>query len=222
MFDTSPIARGKTFYDGATIDTANYDGVGLEGRVVAFADRDPSVSGTAAVRSGSFAVYLIVRNVSGVALPKGRLVAWASGYTGKRVDSITRTTAQAAAGVVDDHIGSAGVPNGDLFLLCVKGPQLVKAPLTGAEHSVAAGIAVGDLLYALTQATSSMTNAISGGGRIVAWNGTFGDTHTTNGTMGNILVNKVGRAMSAITSGQTTDSSINVLTMLDMWPVPIG
>lgn len=217
MYDkSSPIARGMTFYNGNTIDTSNYDGVHLEGTVVAFTDVDPS--NKTVPRSGGQTIYVIVRNTSGVTLPTRRAVTWASGYRGKRVDAISRTTAQEVAGIVDDHIGSGGVPNGDLFLLAVKGPHLVKAPLTGAEHSVAAGVAIGDLMVALTQATSASTNGITGGGRFTTQNGTFTAAQTTDGTAINMIRNAVGRAMSAITSGQTTDSSVNVLVMLDCWP----
>lgn len=213
---TAPFDRGRTFYDGRTIDTNNYDGTHLEGLVASFPDTDPS--NRTLRRSAGQTICVLVRNTSGVTLPPKRAVAWASGYRGKRVDSITRTTAQEVAGIVDEHVGTGGVPNGDLFWLCVKGPSLVKAPLTGAEHAVAAGIAIGDMLVALTQATSSSTNAITGGGRFTTQNGTFSAAQTTDGTAILMLANKVGRAMSAITSGQTTDSTINVLAMIDLWP----
>jgi hypothetical protein len=68
-----------------------------------------------------------------------------------------------------------------------------------------------DILVALTAATSAATTA----GRVYPWTGlTSTVTQTTDGTQSRRTINKIGRAMSATTSGNT-NSDILVDLMLD-------
>ena len=187
------IQRGKTYYGLAGTIPASYVGsVGLEGTPQVLKDLSAT---TGMQRSQSDVHSIVVRNVSGGTLYAGMIVSWASGYRGKRVDGRTCVTAQEWAGVVDDCLGTAGVRDGDLFNLIVRGPCLVLLSRTAAE----AVISVDDILYAVTAATSGATTA----GRFVKWLGTFSAAQTTDGTAGSIIMNRLGRAMSAATTADT-------------------
>lgn len=197
-----PVARGKTWYDGQSIDSNNYSGIHLEGLRTVFPNTNPSDRKVR--RNSRDVVAILVRNVSTVALLPGRLVTWKAGYRGKRVDGFSRLEAQEVAGYVDDHLPSAGVPAGDLFWLIVDGEVLAKTPVAGGEFG-GIDIAEGAILYALTTTASTGTT----GGRVQAWAGTFTATQTTDGTAAKIIANRVGRAMSAKTTANT-DASILV------------
>lgn len=197
--NVNQLARGRTWYAGETIDTANLTGTQLEGKAVVFKNADPSAP--TALRDQQDVEGIIVRNMSGIALLPGMIVQWKSGYRGTRVDGYVRTTAQNAAGVVDDFLPSAGVPHGDLFVLITKGPVLLKTAYDNTPWTV--DITDGALLYAMTAAASTSTAASQNAGRAIPWGGTFSAAQTTDGTAGNILANSFGRAMSAKTTAQT-------------------
>lgn len=190
-----PVARGKTFYGGETIDANNYAGVHLEGLKTVFPNTNPADRKNK--RNSGDVLAILVRNVSTIALLPGMACTWKAGFRNRRVDGKSRTTAQEVAGFVDDHLPSAGVPVGDLFWLIVEGECLLKTPVAGADFG--GDIAEGDILYALTMAASTGTSA----GRVTRYVGTFGDTHTTNGTAAAILMNRFARAISAKTTAQT-------------------
>lgn len=194
---SAPFDLGKTYYDGRTIDTSNYGGVELEGQTATFVNRKVQASGTT-VRlqlEDNALVARLVRNVSGIALLPGRLVIYKASFNNKRVDGYTSTTAQRAAGVVDPFLPSTGVPNGDLFWIIEEGTVPVRRSLSNS----AADDAEGDVLYAITAATSQATTA----GRFTRWVGTFTAAETTDGSAANILLNNIGRAMSACTTAGT-------------------
>ena len=191
-------ARGHTVHEGRTIDTSDYgSSVGFEGRVARFADVIASTSGGVNTRRSDNEVKCrLVRNVSGIALLPKRAVKYKSGFRYKRVDGYCNATAEECAGIVDEHLPAAGVRNGDLFWIVVGGPTLVLTSLAGDAENV---ITEGNVLYALTAATSQATTA----GRVIAWNGTFSAAQTTDGTGGKITMNHIGRAMSAKTTANT-------------------
>lgn len=139
--------------------------------------------------------YILVRNTAGINLLPKRMVTWKALFKGRRVDGYCTTTAQFCAGVVDDRLPVAGVRDNDLFWLAIKGPQLVNSALdtSGCVHSEH------DVLVALTAATSGSTT----GGRLSSVGGTWTLTAVTDGSAQNEAFNKVGRAMSALTSAQT-------------------
>lgn len=198
-------ARGKTWYGPTqTIDTNNYEATHLEGHTVEFPHTDPS---NQTVRLDSRPVIMrLMRNVSGVTLYAGMMVASKSGYEQKRFDGLARTTACEIAGVIDDHLGSGGVRNGDLCWVHVQGPAKVYTAYTASKLG---DVSVGSLLYAITVATSNVTT--NDAGRFQAWCGTFTATQTTDGTGAAILLNHFGRALSACTSANT-----NTLKLVDM------
>jgi hypothetical protein len=193
------LERGQTFYGPtATIPTTYTQSVHLEGRPVVLDDVDPS--NTKVRRSQAKVHALIVRNTSGFTLYAGQQVLWASGYRGRRVAGLTYETLQEPAGVVDDHLPSGGVRNGDLFLLIVYGPCLALVSRTAEEANYSADA----ILYAVTAATSGATTA----GRFVAWNTTFSSTETEDGTILKLALNRLGRAISACTTGNTGTSRL--------------
>jgi hypothetical protein len=134
--------------------------VDYEGTVRSFPDITVSSGGMKAKNSGRTVTCILVRNTcsssSGTAgkLLPGRLVAWQTGYIGRRVNGYTTTDYARVAGVVDEHLPAAGVPQYDLFWLVVKGPCLVKNALSSVVD-----IAQDDFLIALTAATSGSVTA---------------------------------------------------------------
>jgi hypothetical protein len=110
------------------------------------------------------------------------------------VDGYTTLDWVRGDGVVDDHLPSAGVPNGDLFWLIVEGPALMRTDLAGGALNV---ISDGDRLAALTAATSQATTA----GRVQSFVAT---TNVTNAISG--VLNVCAIAMSAMTTGQTNSA----------------
>lgn len=194
--------RGETWFHNATAPTSySFDTVKLEGRTAEFLDKDPTETylGCRQLRSAQHKTAILVRNTSGITLLAKRLVKWATGFRGKRVDGYCTTTAAEAAGVVDEYL-STGIPTNDLGWIDVAGPTLCLTDLAGAETNV---IAEGDVMFALTAATSQATTA----GRVRAWIGlTATSTQTTDGTLGLFVVNNIGRAMSAKTTSNTNAS----------------
>jgi hypothetical protein len=184
--------RGTTYNMGTTSTlTSSYGtSVNLEGHIGYFKDETVSSGGIKTLRSDRTQKCMIVRNVSGIALLPKRIARWASGYVGRRVDGYTAVDNQWAAGVVDERLPAAGVPNYDLFWLQVAGPCLVNMPL-----SQNADIAEGDQLVAITAATSQATTAGRPQKLVATSNATTALTQA---------LNKLGRALSAKSSSQTT------------------
>ena len=180
--------RGKT-YSGGTPSSIGQS-VGLEGYIQEFKDEVRTGNGVLSQRSGQVTKAMLVRNVSGFALLPGRSVAWAAGYRGRRVNGYTATTAQEIAGYVDDKLPSTGVADDDLFWLLRNGPALIKTPHGGGAGNV---FAEGAVLNALTAVT---TGAVTAGRPAV-----LATAATTNTALA--VINRVGRAMSAMTTAQT-------------------
>lgn len=193
-----PFVRGMTFYDGATIDSANLGGVEWEGREYWLDDLDFSVYGIKPYRSGMKVKVRVVRNVSGITLlPKQAVRYQESGSRGHRVDGYTRTTAQAFAGIVDEFLPSTGVVNNDLFFLVVEGPSMC---LTRGDASISANIGVGDRVVATTDAAASTVAATTASAV-----GRINSRDLTGAT--SLLIdqseNAIGRAMTARTTANT-------------------
>ncbi len=188
------IERGTTFYGSVNAVPSTYvQSTGLEGRQHVSPDMDPS---NAQVRRSQNDVRsIIVRNVSPFTIYAGQTVLWATGYRGKRVAGKCFADYEEVAGVVDDQLGSSGCREGDLFNLIVQGPCSVLLSRTAAEAVIGAG----DLVYAVSAATSGATTA----GRFTDWIGTFTLTETTDGTAASIVMNRLGRAISAATTADT-------------------
>lgn len=181
--------RGKTYHGGTP--TSFDKSVDIEGSSAAFADDDTTSSGPSTRNSGRLTHCILVRNSSGISLEPKRVVKWASGQRGKRVDGYGNATAENVAGVVDDRLPAAGVASNDLFWLMVKGPALVKTALEANANNV---ISDNGVLVALTAATSQATTS----GRVV------GQTLTgATQNLANQIQNRIGRAMSAKTTANT-------------------
>lgn len=190
--------RGQTLLTGAgrTI-TATGPASKLEGLMKEFNDRDGTATGTATLRSQKKVTMMLVRNVSGIALQGRRVVNWASGYRNKRVNGYCTVNFAEAAGVTDEFIPSAGVPNNDLFWLAVKGPALVKKSLAATAECL---IPEGTVVCALTAATSQAVTS----GRIIPFAATSDATN-----IGSVALNRIGRALSASTTSQTGGATTN-------------
>ena len=139
-----------------------------------------------------------MRNEAGITLEPKRAVKWQAGYRGTRVDGYCSSTAEECAGVVDDQLSSSGVAANDLFYIVRNGPCFVKTDLAGGAANV---IAEGDLLVALTAASSQATTA----GRIAS------------GSSANAahVLNRLGKAMAAATTAQTNHDLLVDLDILN-------
>ena len=189
----SPVlARGKTYQQGQTINTSDLPLVAQEGLLASFIDVDPTTPEI--LRSGELVTCRLVRNTSGIALLPRRLVTYAAGYGGKRVDGYGATTAVWCAGVVDEFLPTAGVQNNDLFWIVVAGNTEVLTDLAAAASGT---IAEFGTLVCLTAATSQCTTA----GRVSATALAVTETALVNQTQ-----NRIGRAMTVSTSSQTNRS----------------
>ena len=165
----------------------------------------------------------VVRNVSGVTLPvAGRLCILGrdaaknvSGATptnhavgSTRVYGLARMGKAGTSGPVwcrpgDEFLPSAGVPNNALFYVVMRGPAKIYMPITALPSDLAQG----DLVCAMTAATSAVTNGISGGGRFDK----FDATATTYPA--GAFMNIVGAALEAMSSQATTG---NVQVLIDV------
>lgn len=190
----NPIPRGQTYYgtDG-TIPSDYGTSVSLEGRRHTSPAYNPDSS--IVRRNGGDVKSIIVRNTSGLTLNPGDLVIWDSDYRLRRVAGRAFEAAGEVAGIVDDMLSSSGVRNGDLFHLLVEGLVLSRLSKTAAEAVVTAG----DTLIAAAAATSGATT----GGCFKSWGGTFSTTETTDGTAAKVVMNRIGRAVSACTTAHT-------------------
>lgn len=209
--ENPPFERGATFYGISpvpAIDSANLGGVDLEGAEWVFEDITLTDTGAKGRRTGRPVRCKIVRNRSGIALLPRRLVTYqaTAGNFGKRVDGYATTTTQRIAGVVDEWLPSAGVPDYDLFWMVVEGPSNV---ITDLANGVNNNIAIGDIIAALTAVTSQATTA--GRARLFDITTlTATSTGTTDGTLGQDVfraaANALGRALSSLTTNQTNTS----------------
>jgi len=230
MSDASIIVPGATYFGPSnTIDTTNYKKTSLEGQPHILPDQDLSF----VLRSGAKVYAVAARNVSGITLMPGLAVRWQAAYRFRRFDGYSDTLGGAVGGIIDPNL-TAGVRHGDICLIYVHGPCLVRVPLTAAGfNSSGSGVAWvkggtivdGDILMAqtgvLTGNTVSGTTA-DGGGHLCAWNATGGMTCTLTESTSvgpSMIINKVGRVMSALTTAETTQSQ-RVLVSLEWLPMP--
>jgi hypothetical protein len=171
--EAPPFELGATWYGGGTIDTNDLGGVNLEGKEYVF--EDPN--GT-----GHSITVRVVRNGGTTNIKPKRLTPFLSTYYGRRC------AGHAAVGAVyafpaDPFLPSAGVPPNDLFYIVVKGPTICMVTDSGEA------ISVGDILVALTASTSGTADS----GRVTSALTLAADE----------AMNRVGRALSAVTTGNT-------------------
>ena len=182
------------------LDTA--DATSMEdvlGQTFIFDDVDPADRVTKL--SGHKVTYMVVRNESGITLPRGRLLVWKAAERFKSVDGYTTTTAAECAGVVS-HFYTNGVAANHIFAMAVKGPQLCLSDLSGGTNT---NFSEGAYLAAITGATSQSTTS----GRFEEV-----DAAVTEAVLRDRILNCIGRAMSANTTAQTnrlTRVNLNLL-----------
>lgn len=198
--ENPPFGRGDTFYNGATINSSDLGGLNHEGKEWWFEDVNitQGTVGAHTLRTNRLVRCRCVRNVSGAALLPSRLVSFqASGINyGARVDGYADVTAQRGY-PVDEWLPAAGVPNNDLFWIVIEGPALCLTPLVNTDFN--GTVAEGQVMVALTAATSGATTA----GRVACQNITGSSAATDYSFLLNQAENYVGRALSAMSTGNT-------------------
>lgn len=229
-----PFPIGTTYFDGQTADTTTNTAINLEGKEYLTEDLNYASATFNSVKTQRTA-YLkkvrIMRNTSVVAIAGGYLCTPASTNGGGAGVAITDgrqfmgrtdgyanvggsipTSTQPAYGI-DEFLPSAGCPVNDLFYATVDGPFLGIVAATAANllglsyNGTARPIGIGDLLVADTAAASTFgitQLSTMTCGKIASL--TVGGV--TGITLGFNLLNRIGRALSAITTGNTTGQSL--------------
>lgn len=195
-----PFARGETYNNGGTIDTDNLGGVNLEGKEYLFevnAPDDPAGSDP----SGRLVKCRVVRNVSGQALKGGRLAVFkAADPYETQVDGYTFAVGDRPAGVIDEFLPPAGVPNNDLFYLVIEGPTKVTQ-----AHTSNSNLAIGTRLVPTAGGAASKTDDL--GGRVLAQ-----DLTGATAVLANNIQNRIGYAGEA---NNTVDALVKAVVHLD-------
>jgi len=134
-------------------DADNGDGSNVVGTRKVFRDENPK---TGALNSNRTVECIAVKNTSGSALVPGAVAKFKDASILNEVDGLA-TTSTALMGVVDEYLPTAGVPDGEIFWLVVRGPSTV----TKTATSVAAGAAYG-LSATAGSAAAQSTNPLLG------------------------------------------------------------
>lgn len=203
--NSPPFGRGETFYGtDRTIDTNALDGGQWEGHVKVFEDVLYSSYGVKPGRGinndGARVMCRVVRNMSGATLYGGRLVQIDPANPGRILAYQNSLFGEAYP--IDEFVPAGGVRHGDLCFIVIGGPANVKTPMSGAEF-ISTSIAPGALLGAGTSNGGSTQAGTTGvPGRAVGNALAAGTTHTATEEL-NVAINYIGKAISAMTSGQT-------------------
>lgn len=129
-------ARGQTLGITVTMyEAENGDGSTVVGTRKVFRDEDPK---TGAIKSNRTVECIAVKNTSGSALLPGQVAKFKASAILTEVDGLAEAAAT-LMGVVDEYLPAAGVPNGEVFWLVVRGPSTV----TKTATSVSAGASYG-------------------------------------------------------------------------------
>jgi hypothetical protein len=157
-------------------------------------------SGAKATRSGKKVRVRLVKNGSGRAILPKQLCQFDTtagpDHYGAVVTGLTTLDYQRGY-PADEFLPAAGVPDGSYFFIVVSGPAICKLPLSGAGFN--GDVAVGQVMVALTAATSGATTA----GRVACQNVTGSSATTDYSWLLSQAENYVGRALSAATTGNT-------------------
>lgn len=148
---------GRTYHGpNKTLDATYGPDVGLEGRTARFDDYAPGQgAGVKVLRSNRQKTCILVRNTGGFNLIPKFACQWATTFYGKRVSGHVRLPDDEVAGIVDEHLPTAGVRQHDLFWITVAGPTVVKISRLAAE----AVISEFEMLISATAATSNSTTS---------------------------------------------------------------
>ncbi len=229
-----PFPIGTTYFDGQTADTTTTTALNLEGKEYEVEDLNyvpATFSATKTLRTAYLKKVRIMRNISVVPIAGGYLctpsvttgggsgTASADGrqFLGRtdgyaNVGGSIPTSTQPSYGI-DEFLPSAGVAVNDLFYAIIEGPFLGIVAATAANllglsyNGTARPIGLGDLLVADTAAASTFgitQLSTMTCGKIASL--TVGGN--TGITLGFNLINRIGRALSAITTANTTGQSL--------------
>jgi hypothetical protein len=201
--------RGSTWYNGGTIDTNNLAGLEAEGSTKIFEDVRWDVAGIKPARNQARSVTCrLVRNMTGVTLYAKTLVVLDPANP-NRVTGRARVLFEESY-PVDEFLPAAGVPNGDLFWIVLSGPAMVLTPMTGAEFN-ATSIALNDFIGAATTnggSTAAGSTVPAGRAAALVPVNVALTTNTQYAQLIRDVTTYVGRAMSAMTSGQTNSNML--------------
>ncbi len=206
------VGRGRTWFGATeTIDTsATYRQADqFRGTIATFPNKASATSET--LRNSKPVKAIFVRNDSGITLLPKYAVQWTSSARGLSVSGHCFGASDAStecAGIVDDWLPSTGVRNKDYFWVIVEGECLaLTSAITGELQGDTTGIGIGDALCcAVSAAASTSASNSTQAGRVRNFNraGTWTVTQaTTGGIAGLFNLNRIGRALSAKTTGNT-------------------
>lgn len=186
--ESTPWIRGATYYNGGTIDTNNLGGLQYLGKEYVFED---DTYGT-----GLYVRVRVVMNLADVNIKPKQLchlntTVTTYGY-GTTVDKPTVVNDDYCF-PADEKLPSGGVPKYDLFYVVVEGPALVLTPA-----SAGVDVSVGDNLVSITAVTSGAPDAGHATNQSAHLTAI---TTTSNLVTAPIIQNRIGRAMSAATTG---------------------
>lgn len=186
QFDLGTFPRGQTAGVAATTDLTH-----LEGIERWFEDIDSA--NPPKRRSNRRVLCRLVRNNSGISILGKRTVRFKAATGGKQVDGYTNTD-EGYGAPTDEFLPTAGCPDKDLFWVVMRGPAIVTNSPAGAEASITEG----DILVALTAAASTFSTTA---GRV--YSATFTGANSTGAQIANAVLNKIGRALSSVTTSTT-------------------
>ena len=206
MHGSPPFPRGTTLVNGGyTISSSDLPGLAIEGKHWTFEDIDYNSTETVKPhRSSHYVRCVAVRNMASFALRPKSVVTFqaTAGVNRARVDGMCDVTAEKCAGVVDEFLPSTGIVQYDIGWVVVDGPSLVTTPLEGDANNL---IPVGTILVALTAVTSGATTS----GRVRPQ-----DLTGATAVLAGQALNRVGEAMSAVTTGNT---NADLLAFIKVW-----
>lgn len=200
QFDQGEFGRGKTFYGVVNTipsSSADYGGADRLGVEKWFTDEQFSSTGAPTGRSKRKVLCRLVRNVSGIALLGKRALHLKAGSNGCEVDGYSRTQAEGDYVISDEYLPAAGVRNGDIFWVVIRGPALVTTTHNADASNV---IGQGDLVVVSTAANSTAHTAA---GRFEVFAIDAASTSTAALLNAKMVINAAGRAQSAKTTGNT-------------------
>lgn len=192
--------QGAPFGRGQAVEASD-DLVQYEGKEFTFNDVHP---GTNVKYSSMKVICRLVKNNAAIAVLPKRIVKYELGADdGRQVNGYTTTTAERAAGIVDEYLPAAGAAVGYYFWVVVKGPSTFLTDI--AALTTGTVVLAGDNIVALTGATSGATT--SGRGKVPE----YLTSNSTGVALADQVANRIGVAMSSATTGQTnTGVRINV------------
>jgi hypothetical protein len=182
-----PFQRGDTFYNGGVKESIFSDPLNYLGKEYVFevnAQDSQTAYPTNQDSSGRLVRVRVVMNKSGVNLKPARIARYkALDPFETQVDGYTASVNDRPAGIIDEFLPPAGVPDGDLFYLVVEGPSL--ATQLSASSSV---LVIGDRLVPGTGTSATNDDA----GRVAKQ-----DLSGATTALGNNIQNVVGLASVA-------------------------